>query len=156
MIQYAYAQRDKPVIAKIPEDFIIEDSETNLGIAQELIETAIIDLSWENDWEVSNDFIRNACQHISSLADKGSAFKENIHTKLTEWKHNYLATKFLLPRYASLIKKHNLSENHFTVKWFERNINRVAIIVKMHGYLLDDDDLRFVTPSDGFHCRICE
>ena len=98
---------------------------------------------------VSNDFIRNACQHISSLADKGDDYKERIHTKLTQWKSNHLATKYLLPRYASLIKMHNLSESHYTVKWFERNVNQAAIIVKMHGYLLEDEDLRFINSKDG-------
>ncbi len=148
LIHWAFDHRSDPVIAKEPDELVLNEEESSIPLGRDMIQNALIDLTKRNDWALNSDFIRNACIHLSSLADKGHQFAEDIHLKFDELKSCKLATRFLLPRFASLLNNHGLSE-HYTIQWFERNVNQASTIVKMHGYILCDDDLDFISSSDG-------
>eukprot|EP00979_Chaetoceros_neogracilis_P001726 scaffold305_cov267-Chaetoceros_neogracile.AAC.43 len=156
LVKRAFDVQSKPKLANIEQldhlrATMVEDTEAVAETAAnaDLPASLATVHPGEDSWQISSDFIRNSCIHFGTLADKDDDFKENAPNRLTTIDGDLISRKCLLPRYGSLLNDHGISSSHYTVHWMEQNMSRAASVLKLHGFMIEDNMLAYVGNSDS-------
>mmetsp|Transcript_2810 Transcript_2810/g.4107 ORF Transcript_2810/g.4107 Transcript_2810/m.4107 type:complete len:275 (-) Transcript_2810:337-1161(-) len=145
LLDQAYHFRTKPVIA-IPPGAVPQLAYENIVIPNPL---TIPIQSHTSNFNVSPEFVRNACFNFTSLADKGEEFMDHHRINHSALNPDILA-KALMARLPGNLSSRNVTNtNHIVWNFMSQNSKLGAALLKLHGIPLDDLRLRRRKPTDS-------
>ena len=145
LLDQAYHFRTKPVIA-IPPGSVPQLAYENIVIPNPL---TIPIQSHTSTFNVSPEFVRNACFNFTSLADKGEEFMDHHRINHSALNPDILA-KVLMARLPGNLSSRNVTNtNHIVWNFMSQNSKLGAALLKLHGIPLDDSRLRRRKPTDS-------
>ena len=161
LLHWAYSHRAEKVIAALPQQVELMDAD-NQSTQMLDLESVTVNTGHTGDllpitgetvvnvptWELNPDFIRCSFRFIGSLIVKGEEYEIDMISKIEDLNDNTLTEQHIKPRYGHRLTQHGLKRDHYTVRFTLANMQRAVVILKMHGHLREEHNLKMFNYND--------